>query len=236
MKDLIGHALVAAEFSYRSAWQKGIVSLGDPCGAFVCVRDLPDALEVAFRGTDAANDWGKNLRAYPWRYNGAWVHRGFMTAHQTVWPWVAAELQRRGFEKPLRVIGHSYGGALAELTCQFLADYPQPVSLVTFGKPNVYLKPRAKRFPFLEHQISVVHGSDLVARIPWALYGPDLGQTLVYLANDGDTYVFPPDKLDAAACELLDGDWSWREGILSDHPLRAYRERLVPYLKSEIPT
>lgn len=224
---LIEAALAAAEASYKPTWG-GITVEIPKTGAFARITEDDGFIHVAFRGTDEIKDWLINLGAIPaWRYGGAWVHRGFKNAHASIWSRVRTELERRGGEKPLLVTGHSLGGALAELSCLFLRDYPQPVSLVTFGKPNVFAKPRAARLQYLRDQISVVAGSDAVARVPAIGYGPDLGQTMLYLATKGEEAHWIPEMTDAYS-RLVRADWHLNE-CRDHHMIVEYRKRINRY-------
>jgi hypothetical protein len=160
--SLIGDALAACELAYNPPW--GGLTFEDPSGAFARITETPAAIIVAYRGTDEARDWLKNIRAYPWPYGGAVAHRGFMRGHQSIWPRIITELSRRDSQpaKDLIVTGHSLGAALAELSCLFLSRYPGSVSMVGFGKPNVFFRPRSPKLQHLSHQISVVSGSAAV--------------------------------------------------------------------------
>ena len=219
---LIDKALAASEAAYKPAWDA--VTFEDDCGAFARVAETDDRLVLAFRGTDEAEDWLTNLRAIPWRYGGAWVHRGFMVAHQTLWDRVRGEIQRRG-AKPLLVTGHSLGGALAELSCLFLRDYPAPVALTTFGKPNVFLKPRSARLGYLAYQTSVVSGSDGVARVPRMAYGPDLGQAMLYLATSNLQQDYWIPEMTDAHHRLIVADFD-AIATVAHHNIVEYRRRL----------
>lgn len=225
---LIDAALRASEASYRPTWG-GITLEERGSGAFARITEDAGFVHVAFRGTDEFRDWLANLRALPpWLYGGAWVHRGFMVAHESIWSRVRTEIERRGGHKPLLITGHSLGGALAELSALFLRDYPAPVSLVCFGKPNVFLKPRAARFEYLRDQISVVAGSDGVARVPAIGFGPDLGQAMLYLATkDEQAYWIP--EMNEPHERLIRADWRLSQ-CDDHHNIAEYRRRINHFL------
>ena len=143
---------------------------------------------LCFRGTQQIRDWIFNLSAFPVPYAGRLCHGGFVAAHASVWGKIKKEIDP---EKKLLITGHSLGGALAELSVAKLYKTHSQISLVTFGKPNTFFK--GFKTPFsLQGQISVVAGSDLVARIPRLCYGPSVSQTLLYFANNGDNFINPP--------------------------------------------
>jgi predicted lipase len=145
---------------------------------------------VVFRGTQQARDWIFNLTAFPWRYSGRWVHGGFMMAHRSVWDKISPHLNP---DKEIIFVGHSLGAALAELSAHRCRSLPN-VRLITFGKPNVFLRPSKARMKKLKSQVSFVCGSDMVARIPSIGFCPDAGQTLVYFDNWGKTWIDPPES------------------------------------------
>jgi hypothetical protein len=216
--NMIDLALNAAVSAYASSWD---VIIEDPeTSASAKITEAGGYTILAFKGSQEIVDWKVNFTALPWRYGGAWVHAGFKTAHKSVWSEVRNELVRR-INKPLIVTGHSLGGALAELSCLSLSDFPNDVHLITFGKPNVFLRPLKARFPFLKTQISVVSGSDLVARLPRYCYGPDEGQQMLYLARNGDSCLIPDDKSTSVPREPFN-----YLSCASDHFTALYRKRL----------
>ncbi len=126
---------------------------------------------IAFRGTadlrNALTDMDcKLIRAVGYR-----IHRGFHEAVEAIDESLAAAL---GDEQGMRlwVTGHSLGGALAELwALRALERGHEIAGVYTFGQPRVgdaafaayydsLLRPRTFR---------VVHGDDVVPRIPWLL-------------------------------------------------------------------
>lgn len=165
---------------------------------------------VVFRGTQQAKDWFFNLTAFPWRYKGRWVHGGFMLAHRSVWKEIASHLDPK---KEIIFTGHSLGAALAELSAHCCKQWPA-VRLITFGKPNVFLRPSKAKLKALKSQVSFVCGSDMVARIPAVGYCPDAGQTMVYFDNWGKTWIDPPE-------EYVRRDRGLGDAI-SDHDMAGY--------------
>jgi len=167
---------------------------------------------VVFRGTQQPQDWLFNLSALPYRYNRRWAHAGFVAAHKSVWKRI-----RRLLDPKKRTVfcGHSLGAALAELSahcCQNFTD----LSLVCFGKPNVFLARSKQRMTHLQVQISFVSGSDVVTRIPKLCYRPDQNQTMVYFDNDGRTIINP--ERDYVKTDFGLGD------SVSDHSMDGYRK------------
>ena len=170
---------------------------------------------VVFRGTQQPQDWLFNISALPYRYNRRWAHAGFVTAHKSVWRRI-----RRLLDPKKRTVfcGHSLGAALAELSAHCCQDFTD-LSLVCFGKPNVFLARSKQSMTHLQVQISFVSGSDVVTRIPKLCYRPDKNQTMVYFDNDGRTIINP--ERDYVKTDFGLGD------SVSDHSMDGYRKLVV---------
>lgn len=143
---------------------------------------LPTCDVLAFRGSDRPLDWLINATAIPVPTRAGLCHAGFAAAHASLWRQIKKDLNR---DKPLLITGHSLGGALAEISAALVKDF-DTVWMITFGKPNVFLKRFGPDMSCLEAQISVVNGSDIVARLPKMLYGPSKTQTMLYFGLDND--------------------------------------------------
>lgn len=167
---------------------------------------------VVFRGTQQPQDWLFNISALPYRYNRRWAHAGFVMAHKSVWKRI-----RRLLDPNKRTVfcGHSLGAALAELSAHCCQDFTD-LSLVCFGKPNVFLARSKQSMTHLQVQISFVSGSDVVTRIPKLCYRPDKNQTMVYFDNDGRTIINP--ERDYVKTDFGLGD------SVSDHSMDGYRK------------
>ena len=170
---------------------------------------------VVFRGTQQPQDWLFNISALPYRYNRRWAHAGFVAAHKSVWKRI-----RRLLDPSKRTVfcGHSLGAALAELSAHCCQDFTD-LSLVCFGKPNVFLARSKQSMTHLQVQISFVSGSDVVTRIPKLCYRPDQNQTMVYFDNDGRTIINP--ERDYVKTDFGLGD------SVSDHSMDGYRKLVV---------
>lgn len=181
----------------------------------------PDYDVLVWCGTNDWRDFLLDVTALPWRYNGHWIHAGFRYAHGGIWDKIKKDL-RPGV--PLLLTGHSLGGALAEITATFLRDWGT-VHLVTFGKPNVFLKRSAPPMPWLTTQVSVVAGSDIVTRSPRFLYGPSKTQHKLYLANNGEV-IWNPTK------RYQNADYNMRR-VFDDHSGALYFERVKQWSEEE---
>jgi predicted lipase len=175
------------------------------------VRKEDDCNIIVFRGTNSLGDWLFNLTAIPAYYNGRWTHGGFAAAHKSVWKKIKRHLDPN---KKTVVCGHSLGGALAELTAWACRDF-EDLTMITFGKPNVFLKGSKKQMTH-ERQISYVSGSDLVSRIPKLGYKPDGNQDLVYFDNWGQVFLNPPRG-------YIKNDFGLGDSV-SDHSMVSYEK------------
>lgn len=175
---------------------------------------------IAFRGTQQARDWLFNLSAIPIPYANRLCHSGFVMAHISVWSKIKKHLDMK---KRTLVCGHSLGGALAELTAAKLHRKHPNLNLCTFGKPNTFFKGFKKPLK-LDRQMSVVLGSDVVAKIPRICYGPSVSQTMLYFANSGKDMINPARKERANDSKVSD--------MVSDHFMPNYKERVKRWAKN----
>lgn len=178
---------------------------------------------ICFRGTQQLGDWLFNISAIPVPYAGRLCHGGFVAAHASVWGKIKKHID---YDKDTLICGHSLGGALAELSAAKIHKKHKRLSLVTFGKPNTFFK-GFKRSMNLVGQLSVVSGSDLVARIPRLCYGPSSSQKIVYFANNGKDIINP-------SADVKKNDFmSKKSDAISDHFMEGYEERLFCYIENE---
>jgi pimeloyl-ACP methyl ester carboxylesterase len=187
--------------------------------AYVVKRKTIDI--IVFRGTQQVKDWAFNLFPVPVPYAGRLCHAGFVAAHASVWDDIEPYIDHN---KRTLICGHSLGGALAELTAAKLNGKHDNLNLITFGKPNTFFKGFKKPFT-LDNQISVVNGSDLVARVPRLCYGPSKSQDMLYFANSGANYINPSSYM-----RKLDRNVKDR---IADHFMGGYKERLIKFLEDQ---
>lgn len=176
----------------------------------------PDTDYIVWRGTESKLDWISNLLFLPIPVRKAWIHLGFYRAQQGVWKKIRKDLNPA---KKTIHIGHSLGGACAEISCHLSREF-RNLHLYTLGKPNTFSRLKKCRMDHLKSHYSLVHGSDLVTRLPRFGYRPSTGNNLIQLwfSNAGEDFINPEPHLKKT-------DWAARDSV-SDHFMTGYRDRL----------
>ena len=112
------------------------------------VMSMPDAIVVAFRGTQVDDFWSSVLDFMVDAQflpipdaHGDLVHAGFLGALGEVWPQTVTHLKAEQVRKqrPLWITGHSLGAALAVIAANLCSDDPALglQGVYTFGSPRV---------------------------------------------------------------------------------------------------
>ncbi|MEO0447847.1 MAG: lipase family protein [Verrucomicrobiota bacterium] len=171
--------------------------------------ELEDRMVLVFRGSDEKADWLLNLKiakTAPWNstYAGR-VHKGFHQGLELVWEKAVAPFLAHSKDKPITVVGHSLGGALAVLAAHRIGK-ERLASLFTFGQPLAGDRrfARAQDERSQKRYFRIVNDRDIVARIPPRPIYQHAG-LLKFLNREG---------------ELIDGtDLSLREEVHPSRPL-----------------
>jgi len=136
-----------------------------------------DGIYVVFRGTVRSSiqnwitDLDFNLIAYPYCANCE-VHHGFYQSYLEFSDLLYTNLiglMRQYPDLPVKIVGHSLGGALATLFAANLSYYNIPTTLVTFGSPRVGNGRWASWFQSLRAVVEswrVTNQRDIVPHIP----------------------------------------------------------------------
>jgi Lipase (class 3) len=134
------------------------------------IASKDNALIIAFAGTDPLNllNWVSDF--YLGRPN-ADAHEGFQDGAAAVWPEVGAEIERCMEQKrPLFVVGHSLGAAIALATVDRarLEKGLDSAQVFVFGAPRVGRADFVARYnaAFGPTTYRLVHGKDIVATVP----------------------------------------------------------------------
>jgi hypothetical protein len=126
--------ILSAEVGFR------LVNKRDQFG--VCIRGsgiYSDDLFLIFRGTEGGFDWvtdfrfGVNVSA-----TGSMVHAGFNQTFNSMLNDLASFISQQKGIKTIHCIGHSLGGAVANLAAAWASKtYSKKIKLYTFGAPRV---------------------------------------------------------------------------------------------------
>ncbi|MEM8881019.1 MAG: lipase family protein [Pseudomonadota bacterium] len=154
------------ETLHRDWRMSGVVfDIGDMEG-FVAVGT--QAIIVSIRGTQGVRDWiNVNLRVPETEFApiGGAAHRGFVAG----WTAISDVVGDAMAEHPTKTVwftGHSLGAAVAILGAAAAA--PIAPDIITFGQPRIFNAAAANHLnaTFGARYHRVVHGEDVVARIP----------------------------------------------------------------------
>src|SRR3989338_3441300 len=138
---------------------------------------------VLFKGSDGVYDFlNYNLLFWPQCKKSIPIHYGFLRCHNQIW----LELKKSLFPPDMHnleivFIGHSLGGALAELATFHLVQdedifkKTKRIEVFTLNSPRVfYSKKATKFFEALKPQVQMnnfVHPNDIIFRLPpWGVY------------------------------------------------------------------
>lgn len=237
----------AALLSYSSpaAIEKALADAGlqatvvhfDGASTQAYVVSLPDAIVVAFRGTQLDNffsaviDFLMDARFLPVPDpNGHLVHAGFNAALNEVWTTLEAHL--RGLQaaqaRPLWVTGHSLGAALATLAAGRLSGRPEfrLQGGYTFGSPRVASREFAEALQVPLYRFR--NDTDVVPHLPIGLVFDHVGH-LEFIDGGGHLHQDVPadaeEGLDLPRGMLLAGGFIRRQtnfdlpvvGFIADH-------------------
>lgn len=129
---------------------------------------------LVFRGTEDARDWATNLQVGKRKLKVAGrtirLHAGFLRSYQQVGSRIEAALDRTLAQRsrPLFVIGHSLGGALAQIATA-VSRRPELAACYTYGAPRVAATWFRRTLRAPHHR--VVNGWDVVPIVPPVLLG-----------------------------------------------------------------
>lgn len=142
------------------------------------VKETDDTYYIAFCGSNSNVDWKTNFNFFKKPYKNMkvafHVHRGYLKEWQLIHHHFRNLVHP--ITKPIVVVGHSYGGAIATLCMEDLwfhyPDKRSTLSLVTFGAPRVigwynYKKIKDRWFDSTMYS----NQYDLVSHVPFAFMG-----------------------------------------------------------------
>jgi triacylglycerol lipase len=123
---------------------------------------------IVFRGTASMADSLTDLHCgVTCSSNNKTVHAGFNKTFESIKSQLAILLDQLG-NRPVHCVGHSLGGAIANLAAVWIrSNYKIPVKLYTFGSPRVGFNAYAMQTETSLHGIyRAVHRSDPVPMVP----------------------------------------------------------------------
>jgi hypothetical protein len=124
-----------------------------------------DHIDVCFRGTANAEGWLHDLLVLLGEdFDGSIVHLGFHKASHELMPYIHEALSRCRQDLPIRVSGHSLGGALACLTTKQLVATGFDATAITFGCPRY--QSQLGRDPLFIVHYRIVNSCDPVTHVP----------------------------------------------------------------------
>lgn len=117
-------------------------------------------LHIAFSGTQNTADVRTDLRFLP---NLSGCHRGFFNRAKSLLETVVEIIDKNSYQRDIQIylVGHSLGGAMAQILCKMLKGKYKYLSAITFGSPRVWLK---FNNPKVDH-IRVEHRDDPVPKL-----------------------------------------------------------------------
>jgi triacylglycerol lipase len=224
---------------------------------FVAAGDK--ATVVGFSGTDPPNlaNWITNFDASMTEHGGARIHAGFLRATLAARPLLEDALTRlHASGRPLYVVGHSLGAAVAVVAARLIAsDAQRPVSRVyAFGMPRTGDQAFAEACgaQLGDRIYRLVHGTDIVPGVPFDLAKfnyrhvgrylrcPSGGSFMAAELTPGSSSDEP--NLGRDALERLKGEFrrasSWRWPTLSFDSralLKAFVETLPGQIRDHLP-
>lgn len=142
------------------------------------IIDNEDEFIIVFYGSNSDADWRNNFNFFKKPYKNMevpfHVHRGFLKAWKLINDHFLALV--KDVDKPITIIGHSYGAAIATLCMEDIwFNYPEKrvdLKLITFGAPRVigwynYRKIKER----WSNTINYCNRIDIVTNVPFFLMG-----------------------------------------------------------------
>lgn len=146
--------------------------------------------DIFFPGTQSLRDARTDAQIIKTDWRGGRVHRGFLAA----WQGVALEVEARlAPGAPVRLAGHSLGGALAQLAALQLCERVSVAAVHTFGAPRVGNAAWRDLYNANLHDVTYrweAEGDPVPWMPPW-LFGYRHAGRAAYLKNDGRVIVAP---------------------------------------------
>lgn len=191
---------------YKDKFRANKVTVIDEDNDYAVVLERWDDVVVCIAGSDDLKDWFDNFKIISEHIpNYGKMHFGFYESFCSLNIQISRCMSKIDRNKPVKIIGHSKGGAIAEIMAFYLKKTArfEDVELFTFGSPRVGKGEWHRRFLDSEIKYSrYVNGKDPVPRVPRNYMG----------------YIHVCDQK-----SMKDGWFSWLwVGDFADHAIKRY--------------
>lgn len=165
-------------------------------GSFCWAGFDGERIVITFRGTEPKTlaDWATNLNGVSRSCEallGENVHGGFLRAYLSLHTHVLGFVSENCKDKsiPIFLVGHSMGGALAEICAAYLGETENAVYTYTVGAPPIYRRRARKVWErmYAKNAIRVVYKNDMVPLLSNVTHLHH-GSPLVYMDQRGNIY------------------------------------------------
>ena len=159
----------------------------DTKGAQAYVASNKNQITICFRGTEP--DQFNDIRADLYFFHKQGFHRGFLGEFKKLQPEIEVELEmlQKRKKRPIHVVGHSLGGAIAVVAAYFINGVDE---VITFGGPRTTGWFKSKSIPV---QVTrVVNNNDIVPKVPFYILGFKHVGNLIYLNYHGNIRSMTP--------------------------------------------
>lgn len=110
-------------------WENPKITKGRTQATF---KDIDGVRWITFDATDSLEDILDHIQFWPTKFEGSWVHTGWLNAYKRVRSWVQQTVKEA--KCPVVFSGHSLGGAIAQIACLDMGFGPA----ITTGSPRPF--------------------------------------------------------------------------------------------------
>lgn len=155
-------------------------------------------LILCFRASREKEDWFKtNFDTTLEDTEYGPIHRGFHRSFLSVYRRVADAMDAMYRDQKVLIVGHSLGGALANVAALYLDHYIGIDQIYTYGQPRALSRKSAKYYDsnFFERSFRFSASGDFVSLIPYSVFPPALSYRHVgqhyYFSENGALRIEP---------------------------------------------
>lgn len=201
------HSELAQIFIENAHWE----TIGDDTQYRILYEE--DEVVIAFYGSNSEADWKNNFNFLKTPYKNMptkfYVHRGFLGAWKLINDFFLELV--RDIDRPITIIGHSYGAAIATLCMEDLYfNYPEKrdkLRLVTFGSPRIVGFWNFRKVKERWNNTSVYNNAlDIVTRVPFVWMGFRHVKKMTRLKNKSWLHFIRNHEISEYKKEILKGE------------------------------